>query len=128
MAKQNFEIRFDHARVRLNATLKELEKTISDKLHETALKSRVSVVTGDDSLLNSKVDEQFSTIQNLNSEINKLQENLFELGQSNDSLIEENAILTSNLNKLRTQGSTLAQAIESDLISIEEIISGEKNG
>ena len=128
MAKQDFEIRFDNARIRLNVTLKELEKTISDKLHETTLKSRVSVVAGDDSLLNSKVDEQFSTIQNLHSEINKLQKNLVELGQSNDSLIEENAILISNLNKLRTQGSTLAQEIESDLIRIEEIISGERNG
>ena len=32
MPKQDFEIRFEKARARLNAALKELEKTATDKL------------------------------------------------------------------------------------------------
>lgn len=128
MSKQDFEIRFDKARARLNAALKDLEKTTTDKLHETASQARMLPISGDENSLSSKVTEQFSTIQNLSAEINKLQENLAALGSENDLLIEENALLSGNLNKLRTQGSTLVDAIESDLVRIEEIISGEKNG
>lgn len=128
MSKQDFEIRFDKARARLNAALKDLEKTATDKLHETASQARMLPISGDENSLSSKVTEQFSTIQNLSAEINKLQENLATLGSENDVLIEENALLSGNLNKLRTQGSTLVDAIESDLVRIEEIISGEKNG
>ncbi len=128
MSKQDFEIRFDKARARLNSALKELEKTTTDKIYETASQSRMLPISGDENSLSSKVNEQFSTIQNLSAEINKLQENLAALGGENDALIEENASLSQNLNKFHTHGSSLVNAIESDLAHIEEIISGEKNG
>ena len=128
MSRPDFEIRFDKARSRLNSALKELEKTATDKLHETATHSRMLQVSADDNSLNAKVSEQFVTIQNLSAEINKLQENLAALGNENDSLIEENATLNANLNKFHNQGTSLVSALESDLAKIEEIISGEKNG
>ncbi len=122
MAQQDFEIRFNKARNRLNFVLKDLEKTIIDKLHETAEQSRM-LQSSDENELSSKVNKQFTTIQSLSFELNNLQKNLAILGDENDALIAEN----SELKKNQTQKTSLVKAIESDLLRIEEIISGEKN-
>lgn len=126
MAKQDFKIRFDQARARLNNALKDLDKTAIEKLHETASQSRMLHVLGDENSLNAKVTEQNLTIQNLISEINKLQEGLAALGNENDVLIEENKVLSEDLEKLKEEGMMLVEAIELDLVQIEEIITGEK--
>lgn len=128
MTKQDFEIRFEKAHSRLNKSIKELEKTAIDKLHETASQSRMLSVLGDDESLSAKVTEQNLTIQNLISEVNKLQENLAALGNENDVLIEENKSLETEFEKLKEEGMTLTEAIEADLVRIEKIITGEKNG
>lgn len=124
MSKQGFEIRFDKARTRMNGLLKELEKTIADKLHETSLQSKILQNSSSDKALNANNIEQLAAIQNLSEEINRLQKSLAEISKDNDALLEEN----KNLQKFRTQGSTLIEAIESDLVRIEEIITGERNG
>lgn len=122
MAQQEFEIRFNKARIRLNTSLKELEESVIEKLYETAEQSRM-LQNSVDNPLSSKVNKQFSTIQNLSAEINKLQKNLATLGKENEVLLAEN----NNLQKNQAQKISLIKAIESDLLHIEEIISGVAN-
>lgn len=112
MLQKDFEIRFDQARVRLNNSLKELEKVITEKL----------LTSNDAELRSTGAGEQAGIIQNLSDELNKLQNTLAEIGDENEVLAAENKSLLSNLNKFSSQGSTLVEAIESDLVRIEEII------
>ncbi|NBV06813.1 MAG: hypothetical protein EBS06_06225 [Proteobacteria bacterium] len=115
MAKKDFEIRFDKARIELNSSLKNLEKIIEEKIQQ---KQTTEILE----------DLHIDNSQNLQQEVNNLQQSLAELGQENELLIEENKKLSDSLEKIHSQSSSLIKAVESDLIKIEEIILGEKNG
>ena len=115
MSQKDFEIRFDAARARLNNSLKELEKTVTEKLYLSSSNHR-----------NTNEDEQSALIKNLNNELNKLQKTLVEIGSVNKNLTEENQKLLNDLNKFDSYSSFLVEEVESDLTRIEEIIKGEK--
>lgn len=128
MSNAKVENRFENARKGLSQTLKDLEETIKQKLHENALQGRMIGSVSENEIKNnqSALLEKATTIENLNQEINNLQNNLLDLGNENDFLIKENKALTSKLTNAISQQSRLIEAIESDLIKIEAVIKKEE--
>lgn len=119
MSQQDFEIRFNQARLRLNSSLKDLEKAIDQKLLNAAEARGLG--------LEDEKSEQIILIQNLKKEVNDLHKSLARLHLEKDSLLKKNVALSSNFNKFRSDGLSLIDAIESDLVKIENIVEGEKN-
>lgn len=119
MSKSIAEIRFEKARKRLSLALKELEEVTKNKLHDTAMESRM-VEGGKESA------EQATMIQNLNLEINNLQQNLLNLGHEVEFLNEKNKVLGQRMNKLRKSNLSFVEAIEADLVRIEEVMKQEE--
>ena len=118
--------RFEEARDRLAAALKNLEEITIAKIHESSASSRMlDVVDADESSLRAKVFEQSSIIQNLSEELNKLQKTIGEAEKENDFLIDKNRFFADKVFKFKTQGSNLIQAIESDMSRIKDIIKNQ---
>lgn len=119
--------RFDEARERLSSTLKRLEEIVIEKIHETSMNAKMlDVVESDESSLQSKVIEQTAIIQNLSGELNKIQKTFGEIGKENDFLKDKNNFFADKVFKFKTQGSSLIQAVESDLVRIREIIKNDR--
>jgi len=114
--------RFEEARERLADALKTLEQIIISKIHETSIAAKMSNDDNGDSSLYGKLSEQEVTIRNLNQEINKIQKAMEEIGRESEFSKEKNSFFADKLFKFKSQGSTIIQAIEADLIKIQEII------
>ena len=127
MSDSNVENRFENARKNLAETLKDLEEIIKQKIHESALQGRMISSVSENEIKNtqSALLEKSTTIENLNQEINNLQNNLLDLGKENDFLNKENKALASKLANSNSQQSRLIEAIESDLVKIENVIQKE---
>lgn len=118
--------RFSNARDRLSLALKNLEEIVIEKIHENAISSKMlDAVDGDESSLRAKVFEQSSIIQNLSEELNKTQKLFSESSKENDFLKDKNRFFADKVFKFKTQGSSLIQAIESDLVRVKEIIKNQ---
>jgi len=118
--------RFNEARDRLALALKNLEEVVIAKIHENAFNSKIlDTLEGDESSLRAKVFEQTSIIQNLSEELNKTQKLFSETSKENDFLKDKNRFFADKVFKFKTQGSSLIQAIESDLVRIKEIIKNQ---
>ena len=126
MSKTHSEIRFDAARKKLSDGLKNLEKTVKDKLHQSSIESKMLDVGENSDGSQSRLAEQSSIIQNLNSEINNLQKNLSDLGRETEFLSEQNKILSKKISDSRIEKNILVEAIATDLLRIEEIIKDEE--
>lgn len=123
MSKSSSEIRFEKSRKRLSEVLKNLEEVVKEKIHETALDSKmIDISDRNNESSRGQIIEQAAVIQNLNSEINKLQKNLSDLGNESEFLSEKNKVLGQRIQELRTQSKSLIDAIEADLLHIEEAI------
>ncbi len=122
MSKSASEIRFEKSRKRLAEVLRNLEEVVKEKIHETAINSKI--IDGRDNNDNnqSQLAEQVITIQNLNSEINRLQKSLSDLGNDNEFLSEKNKALGQRIQDLKNESKTLIDEIEANLIKIEEAI------
>lgn len=107
------QIRFEKSRKRLAEVLQNLEAVVMKKISAPNLDYDEAQV---------RLTEQEAAIENLNSEINKLQKTLFELGNESEQLEEKNITLEDKLNEFQTQGKILIAAIESDLGKIKEAI------
>lgn len=117
------KIRFEKSRKRLSEVLRNLEEVVKDKIHETAIDSKMIDVSDDlSSSAQAKVIEQEAVIQNLNEEINKLQKNLSDLGNENEFLNDKSKILGKKFDELRNTGRNLLDAIDVELAAIEEAI------
>ncbi len=127
MSKPHAEIRFEKARKRLSEALKILEKTVKEKIHESSINATMIDVSSDETNSQAKLIEQSTTIQNLTSEINNLQKTLSDLGKETEFLNEKNKILSQKITEFRTKGSVLIEAIEADLLHIEEVIEKHDN-
>lgn len=115
--------KFEEARDRLAAALKNLEDVVTTKINESSISAKMlDAVDGDESTLRAKVFEQNTIIQNLNDELNKLQKSTGETDKENDFLKDKNRFFADKIFKFKTQGSGFIQAIESDLSRIKEII------
>lgn len=128
MSQTHAEIRFEKARKRLSAALKNLEEVVKEKLHEASVNATMMSVSDDDTnSAHAKLVEQETVIQKLNSEINNLQKNLSDLGKETEFLNEKNKVLGQRIAEFRTQGSSLIEAIEAELLSIEEVLENHDN-
>jgi chromosome segregation ATPase len=125
MAKTHAETRFETARKRLSESLKTLEKTVKEKLHQAAIESKMLDVSENEEEAQAKVVQQETIIQNLNEEINNLQKNLSDLGKEADFLNEKNRTLSEKISDSRNEKKSLLEAIEADLTKIENIINKE---
>ncbi len=115
--------KFEEARDRLAAALKNLEDIVTTKIHESSLSAKMlDVVDGDESSLRAKIFEQNAIIQNLNEELNKLQKSSSETDKENDFLKDKNRFFADKIFKFKTQGSGFIQSVENDLSRIKEII------
>lgn len=115
--------RFEEARERLALALKNLEEIAIEKIKETAIESKMtSADNTDESRLHSKILEQESIIEKLTGEINKIQESLEEMGKESEFTKERNSFFANKFSDFKSHGASLIQAIEDDLIKIQEII------
>lgn len=127
MTKTHAEIRFEKARKKLSESLQNLEDIIKNKLHETAIQSKMIDVSAHDIENNQAIIvEQANTIQNLSHEINNLQENLLQVGKETEFLNEKNRVFAERLESFRKYQAQAVEAIEVDLARIEEIINNEE--
>ena len=127
MTKTHAEIRFEKARKKLSESLQNLEDIIKNKLHETAIQSKMIDVSAHDIENNqAMIVEQANTIQNLSHEINNLQENLLQVGKETEFLNEKNRVFAERLESFRKYQQQAIEAIEIDLTRIEEIINNEE--
>ncbi len=118
--------RFDNARKQLSDSFKLLEKTIKQKLQETAIQSRMIDVSEEyDSDLKQKIVEQSAIIQNLNSQINNLQKELENAGIEIEFLNEKCKMIADRAAKSKSKEKELVEEIENDLAKISELIKGE---
>lgn len=119
--------RFQTARNRLATALKNLEEISIAKIHETSMNSRMMMdsIDGDEAALRTKVFEQSTIIRNLSEELNKIQKTHSEVDKDNDFLKEKNRFFADKIFKFKTQGSSLIQAIESDLVRVKEVIKNQ---
>lgn len=123
MSKTLSEIRFEKSRKRLSEVLRNLEEVVKEKIHETAIDSKmIDISDASNGSSRAQIIEQAAVIQNLNYEINKLQKNLSELGNEGEFLSEKNKLLGERIQELRTQSKILIDAIEADLLQVEETI------
>jgi chromosome segregation ATPase len=104
--------RFDRSRKNLSAALKNLEETVKEKINEAASSGLVSK--------NSSGDK--AAISKLNDEVNRLQNELSELGREAEFLKESNKTLWQRVENFNRQKNELVTAIESDLTAIDEVI------
>ncbi len=127
MQNDNSEIRFEKARKKLSNSLLNLDKSIKQKIQEVAFQNKMTNSNQDDEDgLYAKIDEQAATIEDLNLEINRLQQNLAETGVEIEFLREKNKMFAEKINLFRKQGSNLIEAIEKDLSNIEKTITNEE--
>lgn len=127
MTKTHAEIRFEKARKKLSESLQNLEDIIKNKLHETAIQSKMIDVSANDIENNqAMIVEQANTIQNLNHEINNLQQNLLQVGKETEFLNEKNRVFAQRLESFHKYQAQAIEAIEVDLTRIEEIINNEE--
>ena len=119
--------KFEEARDKLAASLKNLEEIAIAKIHETSKNSRMmlDIAEGDESSLRAKLFEQSSIILNLSEELNKIQKITGETDKENDFLKDKNRFFADKIFKFKTQGSNLIQAIESDLSRVKDIIKNQ---
>jgi len=115
--------KFEQSRKRLSDVLRNLEEVVQDKIHETAIDSKMIDVSDDSSnAAQAKVIELEAVVINLNEEINKLQKNLSEIGNENEFLNEKAKVLGKKFDELRNQGRNLLDAIDVELAAIEGAI------
>lgn len=105
--------RFDKSRKNLSAALSNLEEAIKEKVHEASL------LSGSDA--DSEVNQQVA-INKLNEEVNRLQNELSELGKEVEFLTEKNKTLWQRIENFDQQKNDLITSIEADLTIIKEVI------
>jgi len=127
MTKTTSDIRFEKARKRLSTALKDLEEVMKEKLHESAFQNKMISASEDDIERREAVlVEQATTIQTLHHEINTLQKNLEHVGKEVEFLNSKNEALAQRMNNLKSQGSSLIEAIELDLVQVQQLIKDDE--
>jgi len=111
--------RFDRSRKNLATALNQLENAIKEKIREASLLAVGEV--GEDEA-EAKIIEQNAMITKLSGEVNRLQNQLSELGKENEFLTQNNKTLWQRIENFTQQKNDLIKAIESDLTLIHEVI------
>lgn len=107
---------FKRAKKLLENEFVALEKLIQKKSKEKNKEIEI------DDFIQPETKTDNALVNSLNSEINNLQKTLAELGKENESLLEENRVLTYKISNIKKHAPELLKEIESDLTKIKNIL------
>jgi hypothetical protein len=116
----NSQQKFDNSRKKLANSLKNLEEIIKEKIHESAIKTRMLDESSTSSSMRSL--EQNLALEKQNQEINHLQQNLSNLEKEAEFLREKNKILTQKILHFRNQAGNIIGTVSNEICKIEEIL------
>lgn len=113
------EARFNEARKQLAFALKNLEEVTKEKVRESTLHTKL--LHADDEI-QTRLAEQAEVMDSLQSEVNRLQTELSDLGKETEFLRETNKTLGQRIENFRQQKNDLVKAIEADITTIHKVI------
>jgi hypothetical protein len=116
----NSQQKFDISRKKLANTLKNLEEIIKEKIHESAIKTRMLDESSNSSSMRNL--EQNLALEKQNQEINHLQQTLGNLEKEAEFLREKNKILTQKILHFRNQAGNIFESVSNEISKIEEIL------
>ena len=116
----NSQQKFDNSRKKLATSLKNLEEIIKEKIHESAIKTRMLDESSTASSMRTL--EQNLALEKQNQEINHLQQNLSNLEKEVEFLREKNKILTQKILHFRNQAGNIIGTVSNEICKIEEIL------
>ena len=120
MENNNSQQKFSNSRKKLSNTLKNLEEIIKEKIHESAIETRMLDESSTPSSIKSL--ELNLALEKQNQEINHLQQTLNNLEKEVEFLREKNKILTQKILHFRNQANNILESANSEIIKIEEIL------
>ncbi len=120
MDNNNSQQKFNNSRKKLSTTLKNLEEIIKEKIHESAIDSRMLDESSTPSSMRSL--EQNLALEKQSNEINHLQQTLSNLDKEAEFLREKNKILTQKILHFRNQAHNILESANNEITKIEEIL------
>ena len=116
----NSQQKFNNSRKRLSNSLKNLEEIIKEKIHESAINTRMLDESSTSSSMRSL--EQNLALEKQNQEINHLQQTLGNIEKEAEFLREKNKILTQKILHFRNQAVNIIESVNNEVNKIEEIL------
>ena len=120
MSEISAEKKFENSRKKLSNTLKNLEEIIKDKIQQSAIENKMLDESSSTKPI-ANLDQKL-TIENQNKEITRLTQMLNDLEKETEFLREKNKILTQKILHFRNQASNIVDAVQNDIIKIEDIL------
>ena len=114
------EKKFENSRKKLANTLKNLEEIIKDKIQQSAVEDKMLNESFSSKPI-ANIDQKL-TIENQNKEITRLTQMLNDFEKEAEFLREKNKILTQKILHFRNQASNIVDAVQNDIIKIEDIL------
>lgn len=116
----NSQQKFNNSRKKLSNNLKNLEEIIKEKIHESAINTRMLDESSTSSSMRSL--EQNLALEKQNQEINHLQQTLGNIEKEAEFLREKNKILTQKILHFRNQAVNIIESVNNEVNKIEEIL------
>jgi|APGre2960657505_1045072.scaffolds.fasta_scaffold87157_3 hypothetical protein len=116
----NSQQKFNNSRKKLSNSLKNLEEIIKEKIHESAINTRMLDESSTSSSMRSL--EQNLALEKQNQEINHLQQTLGNIEKEAEFLREKNKILTQKILHFRNQAVNIIESVNNEVNKIEEIL------
>lgn len=120
MSEMSAEKKFENSRKKLANTLKNLEEIIKDKIQQSAVEDKMLNESSSSKPI-ANLDQKL-TIENQNKEITRLTQMLNDFEKEAEFLREKNKILTQKILHFRNQASNIVDAVQNDIIKIEDIL------
>ena len=120
MSEISAEKKFENSRKKLANTLKKLEEIIKDKIQQSAIENKMLDESSSTKPI-ANLDQNLA-IENQNKEITRLTQMLNDLEKETEFLREKNKILTQKILHFRNQASNIVDAVQNDIIKIEDIL------
>ena len=120
MSEISAEKKFENSRKKLSNTLKNLEEIIKDKIQQSAIENKMLDESSSTKPI-ANLDQNLA-IENQNKEISRLTQMLNDLEKEAEFLREKNKILTQKILHFRNQASNIVDAVQNDIIKIEDIL------
>ncbi|MFM2200393.1 MAG: hypothetical protein RL769_448 [Pseudomonadota bacterium] len=120
MSEISAEKKFENSRKKLANTLKKLEEIIKDKIQQSAIENKMLDESSSTKPI-ANLDQNLA-IENQNKEISRLTQMLNDLEKEAEFLREKNKILTQKILHFRNQASNIVDAVQNDIIKIEDIL------
>lgn len=120
MSEISAKKKFENSSKKLTNTLKNLEEIIKDKIHQSTIENKML----DESCSTKPLEniDQNLIIENQNKENTRLTQMLNDLEKEAEFLREKNKILTQKILHFRNQASNIVDAVQNDIIKIEDIL------